>query len=92
MRAYFVRDPVSLRIPKRPGFDTDNVEARAREALQEYAAGGAHADDDIIHFVFVLEPPHGDMNRLERAKHVLAILWRFEGSQYGLFQWVPPPP
>ena len=83
--AGFVADPVVFGVPEGAGFEAEYVEAGAGEALEEDAASGAYSYDDVVHLVGVLEATHGQVNVLERAKHVLVFGGGIKCSEDGFF-------
>ena len=68
VRAGFVADPVAFGIPEGAGFEGDDTETRAAEALQQDAAGRAAADDEIVDFIRIAEAAHRDIDVLQAAR------------------------
>ena len=81
VRALFVADPVTLGIPERASLETDHPEARPRQALQQYAAGRADADDAVVHFIRVSETLHLAADALQRAQAMAIRFRRFERAE-----------
>ena len=48
VRAFFVADPVLLRIPEGTGLQCDDTKPRPRQTLHQHSAGASHADDAIV--------------------------------------------
>ena len=82
VRACFVRNPVTLRIPERPCLKADDAESGAREALQQYAAGRPDANDYKIGQIRVAKTASRKLDGLHGSKtlHGGAILRRFEST------------
>ena len=76
-----------------PASKPNHVEAGAGQALQQHAAGRAHADDHVIHFFVFAEPPHGHVDRSATGPSMCLPGRRsFKAPKMRLFQCVPPLP
>lgn len=91
VRASFIADPVSLRIPERTGFQPDDAKSCTRQSLEQHSARRTDPNDAVVNFLSVLVAAHWHIDALSGSEHVI-LWWSLEGAEKRFSQCVPPWP
>ena len=70
VRAFFVANPVLLRIPEGTCFQSDDMEPGPRQTLHQHTACASHTDDAVVHSFTFFESTHRRWKRLHGAEAV----------------------